>query len=201
MLTSLSAISDAYGRRLVLISTLVVFFSACIGLALIKHYYQLVILRCLQSTGSASTIAIGSGIIGDVTDRKERGSYMGFFQTGLLLPLGEYKHLRRNGRSEYMLIISSYWTCFRWYFCSNIRLAGHLLVFCHLRRDIPYNSGNISARDSGTYSRRRCYLPSCSVPDAFGAFLSFERQNTTPCNFSRTHTTGLDSPFAHSLCT
>ncbi|OWZ66073.1 hypothetical protein C366_03785 [Cryptococcus neoformans Tu401-1] len=81
------AISDAYGRRLVLISTLVVFFSACIGLALIEHYYQLVILRCLQSTGSASTIAIGSGIIGDVADRKERGSYMGFFQTGLLLPL------------------------------------------------------------------------------------------------------------------
>ena len=201
MLTSLSAISDAYGRRLVLISTLVVFFSACIGLALIKHYYQLVILRCLQSTGSASTIAIGSGIIGDVADRKERGSYMGFFQTGLLLPLGEYKRLSRNSCLELMLTMSSYWTCFRRYFCSNIRLAGHLLVFCHLRRDIPSNSGTISAGNFEAYSRQRCYLPSCSIRNAFGAFPSFEGQNPTPYNFSNTHTTGLDSPFAHSLCT
>ncbi|WVR00395.1 hypothetical protein IAU59_007538 [Kwoniella sp. CBS 9459] len=81
------ALSDAYGRRLTLISTLTVFFAACIGLALTQHYYQLVILRCLQSAGSASTIAIGSGIIGDVTTKAERGGYMGYFQTGLLLPL------------------------------------------------------------------------------------------------------------------
>ncbi|WVF73228.1 hypothetical protein IAT40_008047 [Kwoniella sp. CBS 6097] len=81
------AVSDAYGRRLTLISTLTVFLAACIGLALTEHYYQLVILRCLQSAGSASTIAIGSGIIGDVTTKAERGGYMGYFQTGLLLPL------------------------------------------------------------------------------------------------------------------
>lgn len=201
MLTDLSAISDAYGRRLVLISTLVVFFSACIGLALIKHYYQLVILRCLQSTGSASTIAIGAGIIGDVADRKERGSYMGFFQTGLLLPLGEYKHLCRDSFSEQMLIMSSYWTCFRWYFCPNVRLASHILVFCHLRRDIPCNSDNISAGDSKTYSWQRCYLPSCSLPGAFGGFYSFQRQKATSHHFNDTHTTRLDSPFTHSLRT
>ncbi|OCF32262.1 hypothetical protein I316_06177 [Kwoniella heveanensis BCC8398] len=81
------AVSDAYGRRLTVISTLTVFLGACIGLALTQHYYQLVILRCLQSAGSASTIAIGSGIIGDVTTKAERGGYMGYFQTGLLLPL------------------------------------------------------------------------------------------------------------------
>jgi MFS family permease len=74
---------------LTLIATLVVFFSACIGLALLNHLYELVILRCLQSAGSASTISIGAGIIGDVTTQEERGGYMGIFQTGLLLPLGE----------------------------------------------------------------------------------------------------------------
>lgn len=44
-------------------------------------------LRCLQSTGSASTIAIGSGVIGDITTRAERGGFMGIFQAGLLAPV------------------------------------------------------------------------------------------------------------------
>jgi MFS family permease len=66
-----------------------VFIFACIGLALVHHYYQLVILRCMQSFGSASTIAIGSGILADVTSRQDRGGYMGVFQAGSLLPLGK----------------------------------------------------------------------------------------------------------------
>ncbi|KAK1149198.1 hypothetical protein N8T08_006418 [Aspergillus melleus] len=40
-----------------------------------------------DSTGSASTIAIGSGVIGDITTRAERGGYMGIFQAGLLVPV------------------------------------------------------------------------------------------------------------------
>lgn len=48
---------------------------------------MLVSLRCLQSTGSASTIAIGSGVIGDITTRADRGGYMGIFQAGLLVPV------------------------------------------------------------------------------------------------------------------
>lgn len=56
------------------------------GLAETKQYYQLVILRCLQSTGSASTIAIGAGVVGDFTTREERGGYMGIFGGGLLAP-------------------------------------------------------------------------------------------------------------------
>lgn len=44
-------------------------------------------LRCLQSTGSASTIAIGSGVIGDITTRADRGGYMGIYQAGLLVPV------------------------------------------------------------------------------------------------------------------
>lgn len=44
-------------------------------------------MRCLQSTGSASTIAIGSGVIGDITTRAERGGFMGLFQAGLLVPV------------------------------------------------------------------------------------------------------------------
>jgi multidrug resistance protein len=81
------AIADVQGRRVTYICTFLIFFSACIGLAEATHYYQLIILRCLQSTGSASTIAIGAGVIGDITTREERGGYMGYFQAGLLFPL------------------------------------------------------------------------------------------------------------------
>lgn len=81
------AIADVKGRRITYIGTFLVFIGACIGLAETKHYYQLVILRCLQSAGSASTIAIGAGVIGDITTREERGGYMGIFQAGLLSPV------------------------------------------------------------------------------------------------------------------
>ncbi|KAG9645553.1 MFS general substrate transporter, partial [Aureobasidium melanogenum] len=81
------AISDTYGRRITYICTFVVFIAACVGLAETKSYAQLLVLRCLQSTGSASTIAIGAGVVGDITTREERGGYMGYFQAGLLLPV------------------------------------------------------------------------------------------------------------------
>ncbi len=81
------ALADVHGRRLTYIITFLIFISACIGLALTEHYYQLVILRCLQSAGSASTIAIGAGVVGDITTREERGGYMGVYQAGLLAPV------------------------------------------------------------------------------------------------------------------
>lgn len=80
-------ISDVKGRRVAYCCTFLVFIGACAGLALSNNYSALVVLRCLQSTGSASTIAIGSGVIGDITTREERGGYMGIFQAGLLVPV------------------------------------------------------------------------------------------------------------------
>jgi MFS family permease len=81
------AISDAKGRRVTYIATCLLFLGACIGLAETKSYAQLMVLRCVQSSGSASTIAIGSGVLGDITTREERGGYMGIFQGTLLLPV------------------------------------------------------------------------------------------------------------------
>ncbi|RMJ09576.1 hypothetical protein CDV36_010816 [Fusarium kuroshium] len=80
-------ISDVKGRRVAYCCTFIVFLGACIGLAEAKNYATLLVLRCLQSTGSASTIAIGSGVIGDITTRSERGGLMGIFQAGLLMPV------------------------------------------------------------------------------------------------------------------
>ncbi|KAI1765684.1 MFS general substrate transporter [Hypoxylon sp. FL1150] len=80
-------ISDVKGRRVAYCCTFLVFLGACIGLAETKNYVTLIVLRCLQSTGSASTIAIGSGVIGDITTRADRGGFMGIFQAGLLVPV------------------------------------------------------------------------------------------------------------------
>lgn len=80
-------VSDVRGRRVAYLCTFLVLLGACIGLALAKNYATLLVLRCLQSTGSASTIAIGSGVIGDITTRAERGGFLGVFQAGLLVPV------------------------------------------------------------------------------------------------------------------
>ncbi|KAI1472167.1 MFS general substrate transporter [Daldinia caldariorum] len=80
-------ISDVKGRKIAYVLTFLVFLGACVGLAETKNYATLIVLRCLQSTGSASTIAIGSGVIGDITTRAERGGFMGIFQAGLLVPV------------------------------------------------------------------------------------------------------------------
>ncbi|KAK4160425.1 major facilitator superfamily domain-containing protein [Cladorrhinum sp. PSN259] len=80
-------VSDAKGRRVAFFCTFLVFLAACIGLAEAKNYATLLVVRCLQSTGSASTIAIGAGVIGDITTRADRGGFMGAFQTGLLVPV------------------------------------------------------------------------------------------------------------------
>ncbi|KAJ9155020.1 MFS general substrate transporter [Pleurostoma richardsiae] len=80
-------ISDVKGRRIAYSCTFLVFLGACIGLAETKNYATLIVLRCLQSTGSASTIAIGAGVIGDISTRADRGGLMGIFQAGLLVPV------------------------------------------------------------------------------------------------------------------
>ncbi|KAK9454598.1 major facilitator superfamily domain-containing protein [Dipodascopsis uninucleata] len=80
-------LSDVKGRRVAYTVTFLVFLGACVGLAQTENYASLIILRCVQSSGSASTIAIGSGVISDITTRAERGGFMGIFQAGLLVPV------------------------------------------------------------------------------------------------------------------
>ncbi len=63
------------------------FLGACVGLAETPNYATLIVLRSLQSSGSASTVAVGAAVIGDITTRDERGGYMGIFQGGLLAPV------------------------------------------------------------------------------------------------------------------
>ncbi|ESZ94697.1 hypothetical protein SBOR_4948 [Sclerotinia borealis F-4128] len=72
-------ISDAKGRRITFMGTFIVYLASNIGLALSKNFATLMICRAIQAAGSAATIAVGAGVIGDITTPKERGGLIGIF--------------------------------------------------------------------------------------------------------------------------
>ncbi|KAF7325618.1 MFS domain-containing protein [Mycena kentingensis (nom. inval.)] len=83
----LGTLADAWGRRLMFIACLVLLSISCVGLALVPThaYWLLLLLRCFQAAGSASTIALGAGVIGDISEPKERGGFLGMYSIGPLV--------------------------------------------------------------------------------------------------------------------
>lgn len=80
-------LSDRHGRRPVFLLCLAILVLSSIGLALCPtdSFWLLLLLRCFQSGGSASTIALGAGVIGDIATSSERGGYFGMFNLGPML--------------------------------------------------------------------------------------------------------------------
>ena len=70
-------LADMAGRRPAYIIAFIIYAGANVGLALQDSYAALFILRCLQSTGSSGAIALGYGVVADMSTSAERGSYMG----------------------------------------------------------------------------------------------------------------------------
>ncbi|KAK9470449.1 major facilitator superfamily domain-containing protein [Dipodascopsis tothii] len=79
------SLADLIGRRPVYVLTITVFLLANLGLALEHSYAALLVLRMVQSAGSAATIAIGAGTIADLFPPATRGSYMGVFTSGVMV--------------------------------------------------------------------------------------------------------------------
>ncbi|KAK7695413.1 hypothetical protein QCA50_000049 [Cerrena zonata] len=77
-------LADRWGRRLIFLACLLILALSCVGLALTPttEYWLLIFLRCIQAGGSASTIAVGAGIIADVAARHERGGFYGVYNVG-----------------------------------------------------------------------------------------------------------------------
>ncbi|GJD04247.1 major facilitator superfamily [Colletotrichum higginsianum] len=80
-------LSDRYGRRPVFLVCLTVLIGACVGIAVIptNAFWLLIVLRCLQAAGCASTIALGAGVIGDISTPEERGGFFGMFNLGPMI--------------------------------------------------------------------------------------------------------------------
>ncbi|KAJ7195657.1 MFS general substrate transporter [Mycena pura] len=79
-----ATLADSWGRRPMFICCLLLLSISCVGLALVptNDYWLLLFLRCFQAAGSASTIALGAGVIGDISEPAERGGFFGLYNIG-----------------------------------------------------------------------------------------------------------------------
>ncbi|KAJ8660834.1 hypothetical protein O0I10_003477 [Lichtheimia ornata] len=75
-------IADRSGRRPMYLLAILIYTASCTGLALAPTYSVLLVMRLLQSFGGSPTVAIGSGIIGDISTPSTRGTYFGI-QSGV----------------------------------------------------------------------------------------------------------------------
>ncbi|RMX94058.1 hypothetical protein D0867_13985 [Hortaea werneckii] len=70
------------GRRPAYLIGFAIYIGACIGIACCNSYAGLLVLRCLQASGSSGTIALASGVVADVATSAERGMWMGWATSG-----------------------------------------------------------------------------------------------------------------------
>jgi len=83
--TVVGSISDVAGRRPAYLICFTIYIAANIGLSLQDSYAALMVLRCLQSSGSSSTVALGNAMVADIATSSKRGSYIGFASVGALV--------------------------------------------------------------------------------------------------------------------
>ncbi|RKU43139.1 hypothetical protein DL546_000651 [Coniochaeta pulveracea] len=69
--------ADTAGRRPAYLICFVVYIAANIGLALSKNYASVLVVRCLQSAGSSTTVALNQAVVADIITSAERGQYIG----------------------------------------------------------------------------------------------------------------------------
>mgnify|MGYP004504877853 CR=1 FL=1 len=83
--TITAAFADTYGRRPMFLVCFAIYFVANVGLALQNDFTTLLVLRCLQSTGSSGTFALAQAVTADITTRAERGRYLIYATLGSTL--------------------------------------------------------------------------------------------------------------------
>ncbi|KAK0510808.1 hypothetical protein JMJ35_006360 [Cladonia borealis] len=81
----IAGFADSAGRRPAYLICFIIYTAANIGLALQNNYAALLILRCVQSSGSSATGALANAVIADVSTSAERGSYIGYTFAGAFI--------------------------------------------------------------------------------------------------------------------
>lgn len=77
MPTFTSNFADTFGRRPVIIISMLVYIASCVGLSQTNVYWLLAVLRCVQAAGIGPVISISSGVSGDVCTAADRGGFVG----------------------------------------------------------------------------------------------------------------------------
>lgn len=74
----IGSLADSGGRRPAFFLCFVIYIGANIGLALAPSYDAILGLRCLQSAGSSSTVALCTAVVADIITSAERGQYVSY---------------------------------------------------------------------------------------------------------------------------
>jgi MFS family permease len=77
--------ADMCGRRPAYLLGSILYLGANIGIASVKTFPGLLVLRCMQSAGSAGMVALASGVAADISTSGERGKYMGWILSGSMV--------------------------------------------------------------------------------------------------------------------
>lgn len=148
-----------------LVYTLILYVGSNIALALVSDSAMLLIFRALQAAGSSSTIALGSGVIADISPPSERGGYLGWFSGGILSPRQvQHRLLTPNASATAQ---SSSWASDWWPPCWFCGLAIYLLVFDRILGLVcgrsPSHSSGDAASDRGQWRATAAKLEASST--------------------------------------
>ncbi|KAG8852814.1 hypothetical protein FRB96_008502 [Tulasnella sp. 330] len=79
-------LADVKGRRPIYLACLSLLCITCMAIALVPSdkWWLLLLFRCFQSSGSASTIALAIGVVSDIAMPHERGTFLGVSVLGAL---------------------------------------------------------------------------------------------------------------------
>lgn len=81
----IAGFSDTAGRRPAYILCFTIYMLSNLALGLQNNYAALLVLRLTQSAGSSGTVALASGLVGDLATSSERGSYIAYSSLGSVL--------------------------------------------------------------------------------------------------------------------
>jgi multidrug resistance protein len=81
----IAGFSDAAGRRPAYILCFTIYMLSNLALGLQNNYVALLVLRLTQSAGSSGTVALASGLVGDLITSSERGQYIAYSSLGSVL--------------------------------------------------------------------------------------------------------------------
>ncbi|CED83984.1 Synaptic vesicle transporter SVOP and related transporters (major facilitator superfamily) [Phaffia rhodozyma] len=81
------SMADVFGRRPVYLLTMAIYIASCIVIAVLptSAFWALLFLRVVQAFGGSSVIAIGAGVVSDISEQHERGGFMGWYSLGNML--------------------------------------------------------------------------------------------------------------------